>query len=119
MQVIGKRRAPKAVEDAHPRVLPKLLEQIDFGVAVGLSREELAGQISGVVTDILDEEEIRLNQREQQDLLKFLLDEMLGLGPLEPLLEDDDISDILVNGHAQVYIERFGKLELTDICVPR
>ncbi len=114
VQVIGKRRAPKAIEDAHPRVLPKLLEQIDFGVAVGLSREELAGQISGVVTDILDEEDIRLNQREQQDLLKLLLDEMLGLGPLEPLLADDDISDILVNGHAQVYIERFGKLELTD-----
>ena len=111
---IENRRTSKVVEDAHPRVLPKLLEQIDFGVAAGLSREELAGQISGVVTDILDEEEIRLNQREQQDLLKFMLDEMLGLGPLEPLLADEDITDILVNGHAQVYIERFGKLELTD-----
>jgi len=112
---IENRRTSKVVEDAHPRVLPKLLEQIDFGVAVGLSREELAGQISGIVTDILDEEEIRLNQREQQDLLKFMLDEMLGLGPLEPLLADDEITDILVNGHAQIYVERFGKLELTDI----
>ena len=111
---IGKRKAPKAVEDAHPKVLPRLLEQIDFSVAADLSRAELAGQISGVVTDILDEEEIRLNQREQQALLKLLLDEMLGLGPLEPLLEDEDVSDILVNGHAQVYVERFGKLELTD-----
>ena len=109
-----KRKAPRAVEDAHPRVLPKLLEQIDFGAAADLSRDELTDQVSGVVADILDEEKIRLNQREQQALLKLLLDEMLGLGPLEPLLEDDDISDILVNGHARVYVERFGKLELTN-----
>ena len=109
-----KRKAPRAVENAHPRVLPKLLEQIDFGTAAELSRDELTDQVSGVVTDILDEEKIQLNQREQQALLKLLLDEMLGLGPLEPLLEDEDISDILVNGHARVYVERFGKLELTD-----
>ena len=58
---------------------------------------------------------IQLNKVEQEDLVKMLLDKMLGLGPLEPLLADESINDIMVNGHNQVYVERRGKLELTDV----
>lgn len=109
------RRIPKAVEEAHPKVLPSLMEQIDFGTAVTLPRAALSDQLAGIVADILTEQKLQLNQRERRILVTVLLDEMLGLGPLEPLLADDDITDIMVNGHAQIYVERFGKLELTDV----
>ncbi|MEP4380653.1 MAG: CpaF family protein [Alphaproteobacteria bacterium] len=110
-----KRQVSKVVEDARRKVQPELVERIDVGTAVTLPREELEAQIADIVTEILHEEKLQLNQFEQQDLVKVLLDEMLGLGPLEPLLADEDITDIMVNGYDQIYIERFGKLELTDI----
>ena len=109
------RRIPKAVEEAHPKVLPSIMEQIDFSTAVTLPRAALSDQLTGIVADILTEQKLQLNQRERRILVTVLLDEMLGLGPLEPLLADDDITDIMVNGHAQIYVERFGKLELTDV----
>tara|TARA_R110002110_G_scaffold260260_1_gene475858 strand:+ start:42856 stop:44601 length:1746 start_codon:yes stop_codon:yes gene_type:complete len=110
-----KRQVSKVVEDARRKVQPELVERIDVGAAVALPREELEAQIADIVTEILHDEKLQLNQFEQQDLVKVLLDEMLGLGPLEPLLADEDITDIMVNGYNQVYVERFGKLELTDV----
>ena len=56
-----------------------------------------------------------MNEAEQRGLIRDIQHEMLGLGPLEPLLADAAVSDILVNGHAQVYVERRGKLELTEV----
>ncbi len=110
-----KRQVSKVVEDARRKVQPELVERIDVSTAVTLPRDELEAQIADIVTEILHEEKLQLNQFEQQDLVKVLLDEMLGLGPLEPLLADEDITDIMVNGYDQIYIERFGKLELTDV----
>ncbi len=110
-----KRQVSKVVEDARRKVQPELVERIDVGAALNLPREELEAQIADIVTEILNEEKLQLNQFEQQDLVKALLDEMLGLGPLEPLLADEDITNIMVNGYDQIYIERFGKLELTDV----
>jgi len=68
-----------------------------------------------VVAEVLTEQRIQLNQTEQRDLVTVLLNDMLGFGPLEPLLADDGINDIMVNGAKQVYIERKGKLELSDV----
>ncbi len=96
-------------------VMPVLLERIDSGTAVGLPRDELARQIGDIVSEILREQQIQLNLVEQKELVSLLLDEMLGLGPLEALLADESVTDILVNGPKQVYIERKGKLELTDV----
>ncbi|MBO6782408.1 MAG: CpaF family protein [Alphaproteobacteria bacterium] len=110
-----KRQVSKVVEEARRKVQPELVERIDVSTAVTLPRDELEAQIADIVTEILHEEKLQLNQFEQQDLVKVLLDEMLGLGPLEPLLADEDITDIMVNGYDQIYIERFGKLELTDV----
>ena len=110
-----KRQVSKVVEAARRKVQPELVERIDVGTALSLPREELEAQIADIVAEILHEEKLQLNQFEQQDLIKALLDEMLGLGPLEPLLADEDITDIMVNGYDQIYIERFGKLELTDV----
>ncbi len=104
-----------SVEDAALRVRPILLERIDPAAAAQLTRKELARQIADVVVELLHEESIQLNQMEQRDLVTTLVNDMLGLGPLEALLADEKITDIMVNGPKQIYIERGGKLTLTDI----
>ena len=97
------------------RVQPLLMEHIDVTAASELPRAELADQVSDVVGELLVQEKINLNLREQRDLVTLLLNDMLGLGPLEPLLADDAITDIMVNGPNQVYVEKHGKLTLTDV----
>jgi pilus assembly protein CpaF len=104
-----------SIDDAIPRIYPIVMERIDPEVAAKLERAELARQLAAVVGEILIEQKIQLNQLEQRDLVTVLLDDMLGLGPLEPLLADDAVTDIMVNGPKQVYVERKGKLELTDV----
>jgi len=103
------------LETAKLLVQPILLERIDVTKALQLPPEELARQISDIVAEILGEEKHQLNQSEQRDLVTALLNDMLGLGPLEVLLQDDTVTDIMVNGPKQVYVERRGKLELTDV----
>ena len=103
------------IEQARDRVQPVLIERIDVGAALNLPRAELSRQVSEIVLEILQEEKLQLNQMEQRGLVTVLLNEMLGLGPLEPLLDDDSVTDILVNGPKQVYVERAGKLELTEV----
>ncbi|TDJ61297.1 MAG: CpaF family protein [Proteobacteria bacterium] len=100
---------------ARNKVQPELFERIDISAALALPRDELTQQIAEIVLEISLEEKLQLNKAEQEDLVQVLLDEMLGLGPLEPLLADESINDIMVNGYNQVYIERRGKLELTDV----
>jgi len=101
------------VEDTAPRIYPLVIERIDSEVANRLSRGELAQQLSGVVAEVLAEQKISLNQREQRDLVTLMLNDMLGLGPLEPLLADESVTDIMVNGPKQIYVERKGKLVQT------
>jgi pilus assembly protein CpaF len=88
---------------------------MDVSAAAELPRNELERQLDDLVREILMEAKVQLNRTEQNELLGMLLDDMMGLGPIEPLLRDDAITDILVNGPKQTYIERFGKLELTDV----
>src|SRR6185437_364840 len=78
-------------------------------------RAELAREIGEVVAEIAAEEKIQLNAVEQRNLVTKLVNDMVGLGPLEPLLADEGITDIMVNGPNQIYIERGGKLELSKI----
>ena len=104
-----------AIDEAIPRIYPLVMERIDPEVAAKLQRSELARQLQSVVGEILLEQKIQLNQLEQRDLVTVLLDDMLGLGPLEPLLADESVSDIMVNGPKQVYVERRGKLDLTNV----
>ncbi len=103
------------VEAAKEQILPLVLEHIDPKVASELPRGELAAQIGDVVGELLVQEKINLNLKEQRDLVTLIINDMLGLGPLEPLLADESITDIMVNGPHQVYVERGGKLELTDV----
>jgi pilus assembly protein CpaF len=105
----------QSVEEAKLKIQPLVVDRIDIGAAARLERDELGRQIGELVGEILREERLRLNQREQKDLVELLLDDMLGLGPLEPLLAEETVTDIMVNGPYQVYVERKGKLELTDV----
>ena len=96
-------------------MLPRLLERVDPEAAATLSKDELAEEFRPIIGEVLAELKINLNRREQFALEKVLVDELLGLGPLEELLNDPDISDIMVNGPNQTYIEKKGKLELAQI----
>jgi pilus assembly protein CpaF len=103
------------IEKTKDRVQPILMERIDVSKAVTLPPEELARQISDIINEILAEEKLSLNSAEQRDLVTLLLNDMLGLGPLESLLADESVTDIMVNGPKQVYVERKGKLVLSDV----
>ena len=97
------------------QVLPRLLERVDPEAAASLSKDELAEEFSPIIGEVLAELKITLNRREQFALEKVLIDELLGLGPLEELLSDPAITDIMVNGPNQTYVERKGKLELASV----
>jgi len=97
------------------QVLPRLLERVDPEAAATLNKDELAEEFRPIISEVLAELKITLNRREQFALEKVLVDELLGLGPLEELLADPAVSDIMVNGPEQTYVERKGKLELAQI----
>jgi pilus assembly protein CpaF len=104
-----------AVHRIKEQVLPRLLERVDPEAAATLSKDELAEEFRPIISEVLTELKINLNRREQFALEKVLVDELLGLGPLEELLADPAISDIMVNGPDQCFVERKGKLELAQI----
>jgi pilus assembly protein CpaF len=93
----------------------KLLDKLDLESISTLSKPVLSNEIRKIVEILLVEETTPLSLLEREKLVNEVLDEVLGLGPLEPLLKDPTISDILVNTYKHVYIERKGKLEATDV----
>jgi pilus assembly protein CpaF len=93
----------------------KLLDKLDLAGLATLSKPVLSNEIRKVVEALLGEETTPLTLSERERLVNEVLDEVLGLGPLEPLLKDPTISDILVNTYKHVYVERRGKLEKTDV----
>ncbi|MCZ4267054.1 CpaF family protein [Rhodobacteraceae bacterium G21628-S1] len=93
----------------------ELLENLNLAALEKASEAELRGEIASISGEVLQEKSIVLNREDRQQLIKELYDEVTGLGPLEALLKDDTVSDILVNGPQQIFIERGGKLELSDI----
>ncbi len=111
----GAAAARDKVEEAKTRIQAALMDRMDVSAAVQMPRGELARQVGELVAEMLVELKIQLNLIEQRDLITMLLNDMLGLGPLEPLLAEEEITDILVNGPHQVYVERRGKLQLTDV----
>jgi pilus assembly protein CpaF len=103
------------VDQARRAIQPSVMSRIDLAAAVSLPRNELLRQLEGVVGELLVEHRLQLNRPEQADLVYQIVNDMLGLGPLEPLLEDESITDIMINGPKQIYIEKRGKLELTSV----
>jgi pilus assembly protein CpaF len=112
----GTRRSNRAAIDAaKAHIQPLVLEHMDVAAAADMPRAMFEAQLSGWVKDLLTESKIQLNFIEQRELVESLIADMLGLGPLEPLIEDESVTDIMVNGAKQVYVERRGRLELTDV----
>jgi pilus assembly protein CpaF len=101
-------------DDLKERVRTILMSRIDPVVANNMSRQRLQADVKLLVSAIATEEKIQLNEVEEAALATELTDDMIGLGPLEPLLADDEITDILVNGPYDIYAERHGKLEKTE-----
>ncbi len=92
----------------------RLLDNLNLSALENATESDLRAEIVAIAGEALDEMGVVLNREERQSLNQDLYDEVTGLGPLEPLLKDDTVNDILVNGPQQVFVERAGKLELTD-----
>jgi pilus assembly protein CpaF len=93
----------------------KLLEKINLEALATIDNQRVRGEVRQAVISLIDGEQTLLSSLERQQISEEVLDEVFGLGPLEPLLQDPTISDILVNGYKQVYVERNGLLELTNV----
>jgi pilus assembly protein CpaF len=107
--------ARRAYQQLKMSVHEKIIERVELDKLQRLTPEQTKRELAQVVERIVDEEKIALNELERRRLAQDVHDEMFGLGPLEPLLADPTISDILVNTSHHVYVERRGRLEHTDI----
>jgi pilus assembly protein CpaF len=101
--------------DLRTRIHRQLLQRLNLSNLDGRSRDEAAAQIRPEIQALLATEPEALNLDERDALIRQILDEIFGLGPLEPLMQDPEISDIIVNGPGCIYIERRGKLHETDV----
>jgi pilus assembly protein CpaF len=97
------------------RIHRRLLERLNLATLEKTDRATVVEAIRRVVHELLSSEKVPLNFDEREDLVTQILDEIFGLGPLEPLMKDPEVSDVLVNTWNQVFIERHGKIEETDI----
>ncbi len=104
-----------AMSEIKSRIHRRLLERLNLSNLDKLEQEQVIDAIRRVTHDLLQQESVPLNFEERERLVGQVLDEIFGLGPLEPLIQDPDVSDILVNTWRHVYIERGGKLEPTDV----
>jgi len=93
----------------------RLLDLINLQALEKMSREQIEAEVGDIVAEELAKQNHALNHAERKQLVGDVLDELLGLGPLEPLLKDPTITDILVNGYAKVFVERFGVLEASPV----
>ena len=93
----------------------KLLDKINLEALATIETQALRNEIRQALSQLIDNEQTLLSSVERNQVVSEVLDEVFGLGPLETLLQDPSVSDILVNGHKQIYVERRGRLELTAV----
>ena len=104
-----------AYRDFKKTVHEVVLDRVDLERLARFPTDQVRHEIGTLVNSIIDEEKLLLNDTERRQMTTDVYDEMFGFGPLEPLLQDPTVSDILVNTAKQVYVERRGKLEITDV----
>ena len=92
-----------------------LLDNLNLAALDTATESDLRAEISSIASEVLEERSIVLNREDRSTLTQELYDEVKGLGPLETLLKDDTVNDILVNGPHQIFVERDGKLSLSDV----
>ncbi|MCI0734597.1 MAG: CpaF family protein [Methylococcaceae bacterium] len=96
-------------------IYQKLLDTIDLSLISGMAEKDARKQITDITEKLIANDSLPMNAQTKRQIVKEIADEVLGLGPLEPLLQEPTITDILVNGSKKVYVERFGRLELTPV----
>ena len=101
--------------DTRLRIHARLIDELDLAKLDKLDEPEMRRQVRALVGDVAKTDRLALNAGELDQLGAQVFDEMVGLGPIEPILKDDSVNDILINGPHQVYIERQGELQLTPI----
>src|SRR6266508_3672852 len=111
---LGAMPARESFREAKYRVQNRLINELDPKLDLS-NQVEVRRQIEELFGKIADEEGMALTRAERVRMLEQITDEILGLGPLEPLLRDETITEVMVNGPQQVYIEREGRLELTNV----
>ena len=104
-----------ALLDEKVKLHAKIIDEFNLAALERLPRNELVQELRGYVAEYVRTERIPLNQRELQSFTEDLVDEMTGFGPIEPLLKDPTITDILINTHKNCFVERFGKLQETTV----
>ncbi len=109
------RGVDRRLEQAYETIQGALYERIDATAAARMPRDELTAQLLELIGEIAAENRLSLSSKEQRELSARLVDDMVGLGPLEPLLRDETVTDIMVNGPSSVFVERRGKLEPTGV----
>src|ERR1051326_1682393 len=105
----------KAHQELKTTLHRELLSKVDLEKLTSLQDIRARTQVQNVIYELIGAANVHLSSAEKERFCRGVLPEVLGLGPLEPLLQDASISDILVNTHRQVYIERAGVLELTNV----
>ena len=101
--------------DAKVRLHRRLIEELDLTAVEKIPEKEVRRQVRALVSEYVLNERLPLNTKELKSFADEVFDEMVGLGPIEPLLKDPSVDDILINTHKQVYVERFGVLEVTPV----
>jgi pilus assembly protein CpaF len=109
------RRVDSARYELKTRVHRQLIERLDLGKLASLPADVVQHQIRRIVEDMLVAEDTPLSRQEREDIVREVQHETFGLGPIEPLMQDPTVADILVNGAHNVYVERNGKLQRTDV----
>jgi pilus assembly protein CpaF len=112
----SRRYIPEEYFELKTRIHDRLLDTLDLSLIETLDRNLLKSELRGIIERIIREEanNMPLNLTERERLFTEIQDEVLGLGPLEPFLQDPTVSDVLVNTYKNIYVERFGRLETTD-----
>src|SRR5262245_46387217 len=106
---------PDRYQEIKKQLHRELIGKLDLALLEGLDENQRRAQVEQLARRLLVEAEIRLTRGDEERLITELLHDTFDLGPITPLLLDEEISDILVNTHRQVYVERLGKLELTSV----
>ena len=104
----------ESFRDVKFRIQNRVIQDLDPKLDLS-NQVEVRRQIEEIFGKVVDEEGLALTRAERVRMLEQITDEIIGLGPLEPLLRDESITEVMVNGPRQVYIERSGKLELTNV----
>ncbi len=116
VQALDKERKRKEkMSELKVELHKRLLENLNLAALESATEANLKVEIAAIVSEALDEMSVALNKEDRTTLNQDLFDEVMGLGPLEPLLKDETVNDILVNGPKRIFVERGGKLTLTDI----